>query len=150
MAVRLSPLVEPRVAKSSFLSFFVDDQRFPRTARLLTKAEFDSSFQSKKLVSSLCFRAHVLFLPETEAQLGLAIAKRVVPLAVHRNRLRRLIRESFRKQRSGLTGLKIVVLVKPKIREFEHSAIQLDLNLLFNRLNSLNLISHPGTMPDSI
>ena len=45
-------------------------------------------------------------------RLGLAIAKRSLPRAVDRNRIKRLIRESFRQCRSELPARDIVVLVK--------------------------------------
>lgn len=49
------------------------------------------------------------------ARLGLAIAKRAVPSAVDRNRIRRLIRESFRYRQSKLVGLDIVVVTGPPL-----------------------------------
>jgi len=46
------------------------------------------------------------------ARLGLAIAKRQVRKATDRNRLKRLIRESFRHNQDILSGLDIIVLVR--------------------------------------
>jgi ribonuclease P protein component len=45
-----------------------------------------------------------------EARLGLAISKKNCKLATARNRLKRLIRESFRTHRGELAGLDIVVI----------------------------------------
>ena len=45
-----------------------------------------------------------------EARLGLAIAKKNCRLAVARNRLKRIIRESFRTHQASLGGLDIVVM----------------------------------------
>lgn len=47
------------------------------------------------------------------ARLGLAIAKKNCRRAVARNRLRRLVRESFRLHQQQLDGLDIVVMNKP-------------------------------------
>lgn len=44
------------------------------------------------------------------ARLGLAIAKRAIPRAVERNRVRRIIREGFRCHQYQLAGLDIVVV----------------------------------------
>lgn len=44
------------------------------------------------------------------ARLGLAIAKKHCKLAVSRNRLKRIVRESFRQHREYLEGLDIVVM----------------------------------------
>ena len=46
-------------------------------------------------------------------RLGLAIAKKHVKLASHRNRLKRIIRESFRQHQSEFSNIDIVVLSRP-------------------------------------
>jgi len=45
-----------------------------------------------------------------DARLGLAISRKNSRLAVERNRLKRIIRESFRTHRAALRGLDIVVM----------------------------------------
>jgi len=45
-----------------------------------------------------------------DARLGLAISRKNCRLAVERNRLKRIIRESFRTHRAALGGLDIVVM----------------------------------------
>ncbi len=49
---------------------------------------------------------------KTQARLGIVVAKRNVKLAVARNRLKRIVRESFRQQQQALQGLDIVVVIK--------------------------------------
>jgi ribonuclease P protein component len=46
------------------------------------------------------------------ARLGMAVGVRAVPKAVGRNRLRRLIRESFRTHREGLPAVDVVVIAR--------------------------------------
>lgn len=46
------------------------------------------------------------------ARLGIVVAKKNVKLAVARNRLKRIVRESFRLQQQSLHGLDIVVVIK--------------------------------------
>jgi len=50
---------------------------------------------------------------EQEARLGLAISKKLCKLAVGRNRLKRVVRESFRHHCAELAGLDVVVLNRP-------------------------------------
>lgn len=50
---------------------------------------------------------------EQEARLGLAISKKNCRLAVGRNRLKRVVRESFRHHYEYLKGLDVVVLNQP-------------------------------------
>ena len=47
------------------------------------------------------------------ARLGLAISKKNCRLAVDRNRLKRVVRESFRHHRDDLDGFDVVVLNQP-------------------------------------
>lgn len=45
-----------------------------------------------------------------EARIGFVIAKKKIPTAVARNRVRRVVRESFRQQRNNLGGIDIIIL----------------------------------------
>jgi ribonuclease P protein component len=50
----------------------------------------------------------------TTARLGLAIAKKSVKKAVDRNRIKRVVRESFRHQKWTLSNIDFVVLCRDK------------------------------------
>lgn len=47
---------------------------------------------------------------DQEAKLGLAVSKKYCRLAIQRNKIKRTIRESFRKNKDKLKGFDIVVL----------------------------------------
>ena len=51
------------------------------------------------------------------ARLGLAVSKKHCRRATARNRIKRIIRESFRQQQDMLTGLDIVVINRPAATE---------------------------------
>lgn len=59
------------------------------------------------------------------ARLGIVVAKRNVKLAVARNRIKRLVRETFRQQQQRLDGLDIVVVVKKNFILDQNNAGQL-------------------------
>lgn len=86
------------------------DAHFPKSARLRRKADFDRIFaKSEKSVDgcfTLLYRGNGL----PHARLGLAISLRCARAAVARNRIKRVIRESFRRQQRALVGLDIVVI----------------------------------------
>ena len=86
---------------------------FPRTVRLLTPADFGQVFKRNKRASNhhWIVLAHRGTFPA--ARIGMAIAKKKAKRAVDRNRIKRVIRESFREQQQALAGLDIVVLNKP-------------------------------------
>lgn len=69
--------------------------------RVFRKAE-----RSKDQLFTVLFRSN----GSREARLGLAISKKNTRLAAGRNRLKRLVRESFRQHKDKLAGLDIVVL----------------------------------------
>lgn len=84
---------------------------FPPQFRLLSSGDFQSVFKGTECRSS--DQALTLLARQNgldHARLGLAISKRFIKTAVGRNRVKRLVRESFRQHQSLLAGLDIVVL----------------------------------------
>lgn len=81
--------------------------------RLPDQASFKRVFQKAERSRDDVFT--VLYRPNDtgEPRLGLAIAKKNCKLASGRNRLKRIIRESFRQHRQALGGIDIVVLSQP-------------------------------------
>ena len=65
---------------------------------------------------------------KSHARLGMAVPKRQLKRAVDRNRIKRLIRESFRKHQAQLQGLDVVVLVR-------HGIVKLDNETVFRALD---------------
>jgi len=85
---------------------------FPETLRIKTAGEYDYVFASPCRVANRCFTALARPNQQAHPRLGLIISKRCAKSAVQRNRLKRLIRESFRHSQAGLAGLDIVVIGK--------------------------------------
>lgn len=85
---------------------------FPADARLRQSAQFRAVFKNgrRHVRSGLV----VIVAPggAPRARLGLAVAKRHLPRAVDRNRVKRVIRESFRATRTGLAEVDVVVLAR--------------------------------------
>jgi ribonuclease P protein component len=91
----------------------VTDQGFGRKLRLLTASDFKAVFgQADYKVS--CAQLLILAINNGDKtpRLGMVIAKKHVRLANSRNRLKRLIRESFRRHQQLLGGLDIVILAR--------------------------------------
>ena len=88
-----------------------EEQRFPRHVRLLNGRDFQGVFkhtECRSVDNKLTVLARQNDLGY--ARLGLAISKRIIKTAVGRNRVKRLVRESFRLHQSSLAGLDIVVM----------------------------------------
>ena len=87
-------------------------RNFPRQLRLLHAANFDNVFKNGQRSADRYFT--ILFHDNALSQprLGFAISKQKVRLAVSRNRLRRLVRESFRLRATSLPAVDLVVLAR--------------------------------------
>jgi ribonuclease P protein component len=82
---------------------------FARRQRLLKAAEFEAVFANRCAARTTYFQ--VMARPNELgcARLGMVVSKRLYPLAVDRNRMRRLIREAFRHMAAGLPSVDLVV-----------------------------------------
>lgn len=99
------------------------DFAFPPAVRLRTAAEFSPVFRHGRRVADQCFVLLARPNQGVTARLGLAVARKAVRRAVQRNRMKRLIRNSFRERRQQLAALDIVVLVKADAPAFSNQAL---------------------------
>ena len=86
--------------------------RFPRRCRLSQANEFRRVFADPCKSAGPCFT--ILAIPNglAHARLGLAISKKNVKAATSRNRVKRVVRESFRRHQDRLSGLDVVVIAR--------------------------------------
>lgn len=100
------------------------DEAFPRSARLLHRADYQRVF-ARPLKKSADRYLTVLARPNRlgYARLGLAISKKQARRAVQRNRLKRLIRESFRLHRPALGDLDLVVMARAQAASASNTEI---------------------------
>ncbi|HNP35788.1 MAG TPA: ribonuclease P protein component [Woeseiaceae bacterium] len=84
--------------------------RFTKNNRLLDASSFSQVFAKAHRSRDKWFTVLCRNNEMTSARLGLAISKRNCKKAVGRNRIKRIIRESFRQEQHELEGLDIVVM----------------------------------------
>jgi ribonuclease P protein component len=77
------------------------DQRFPRSCRLRSRREFVEVYAKGRRVGSSSFTLFALPNDRTTCRLGVTVSRKIGG-AVVRNRVKRLLREVFRRNRSGL------------------------------------------------
>ncbi|HHM04355.1 MAG TPA: ribonuclease P protein component [Gammaproteobacteria bacterium] len=84
--------------------------RFPKSHRLLKRQDYQRVFNHGKRHSHGGFTVLALRNQLPHPRLGLVVSKRCGRRSVDRQRLKRLVRESFRLQQDTLGGLDIVVI----------------------------------------
>ncbi|WP_187670444.1 ribonuclease P protein component [Zestomonas carbonaria] len=110
-------------------------QDFGREKRLLTPRQFKAVFDSP---SAKVPGKNVLLLARQNdldhPRLGLVIGKKSVKLSVERNRLKRVIRTSFRLNQDSLAGWDIVVVARKGIADQENAELAQHFGKLWKRL----------------
>lgn len=108
-------------------------QGFSPAQRLLAPAEFTQVFKSGRRRSDSCFTVIAAPGPGPTARLGLAVSRKVSRSAVQRNRIKRLVRESFRKHSANLPALDIVVMARPGAAECDNPLLSHSIDALLER-----------------
>lgn len=91
---------------------------------------------------------HRALLPgQTAARLGFAVSRKVDKRAVGRNRIKRVLRETFRQVRGHLAGGDIVVVARPAASTLDNAALAAVFLQLLQRAGALPPAGGAGTMP---
>ncbi|MDA0821302.1 MAG: ribonuclease P protein component [Proteobacteria bacterium] len=109
-------------------------QFFPKTLRLKKPVEFTNAFASGKKYRSRAFTITVTANQLTHPRLGLAISRRAAAKAVDRNRIKRIVRESFRCNASTLRSIDIVVQATLATSTQSSQSLSLELSDLWVKL----------------
>ena len=110
---------------------------FSKTSRLLSAADFKAVFTKAQFkVSCRYFLILAIKNDSLKPRLGLVIAKKNVPTAMHRNRIKRLIRESFRLNPGLVERLDLVVLARKDADKLDNSLIRAKLEKLITDISN--------------
>jgi ribonuclease P protein component len=112
-------------------------QGFSPAQRLLSPAEFTHTFKSGRRHGDSCFTIVVAPGAAPSARLGLAVSRKVSKSAVQRNRIKRLVRESFRKHSKDLPAVDIVVMARPGAAGCDNPRLSASIDALLERTPSL-------------
>ncbi len=120
--------------------------RYPRGCRLLAADEYQQVFKrcetkaGDRLISVLAINTGL-----GHPRLGTAVSIKAAGNAVKRNRIKRLIRESFRLNQHLLGSRDLVVLVRPGISQRSNRQI---LDTLSTHWRTIAAHAHTGTHTD--
>jgi ribonuclease P protein component len=118
----------------------------PREARVRRAGDFAALRQASGRLGGRCFSVRWRPNGLDHARLGLAISKRVSKRAVERNRIKRLVRESFRRTRLGLPPIDLVVMAREAAAGVPGTELLAELDALWRRLPPLKPAEGTGTI----
>ncbi|MDX5586637.1 MAG: ribonuclease P protein component [Aureibaculum sp.] len=111
------------------------EKKFSRKLRLLLPSDykfvFNQSIRSSDKLLTILARKNPA---QNHSRLGLAIAKKSVKTAVHRNRIKRQSREYFRLNQNKIACADYVILVRRGIDKMDNQVIVQSLAKQFNYL----------------
>ena len=96
------------------------DFSFPRRIRIVKTDDYSSVFNFRHRISGKFLVIHYQYNVLPWARLGIVTTKKITPLAVDRNYMKRVIREFFRKDRYG-AGLANIDLIVRTQKTFNHA-----------------------------
>lgn len=111
---------------------------FPKGKRLLTRSDFDRVFKRSKKIQNKHFSLLIHYTGSKNnkdvknSRLGLVVSKKVDKTAVGRNRIKRLVRESFR-IRQNLKLADYAILAKPACKHVDNETLFKSLNHLWQQ-----------------
>ncbi|MBK4775837.1 ribonuclease P protein component [Candidatus Pantoea edessiphila] len=112
--------------------------KFPKKLRLLKSSEFFFIFREPKCIYSLQFNIFGRINKLQHPRIGLTIAKKYVRLAHERNRIKRLIRESFRLNQHKLPFMDFVAVARKRSVDLDNVVLLKKLEKLWQRYCQLS------------
>ncbi|MGB5622726.1 MAG: ribonuclease P protein component [Gammaproteobacteria bacterium] len=110
------------------------DARLRRDYRLSNKGDFTRIFRRSQRSADALFVVLASRGSHDHARLGMAISMKATGSAVCRNRIKRLVRESFRLRRADMPALDFVVMAKPGVARESTARIAASLDAHWSRI----------------
>jgi len=109
---------------------------FSKRHRFSAHGSFGAALRSPRKLRGNTVVLHIVIVEgrENSARLGIALTRRLVPHAVDRNCLKRLVRDEFRRHEVKNLGLDCVVALRMPFDGSLAPAVRVELRHLFNEL----------------
>jgi ribonuclease P protein component len=126
--------VAPATSGNSCLGSMPGRLTLPARLRLRHKRDFDAAYARGRRLGDGFFTVTATLNEAGVPRLGLAVAVRIAGGGVARNRIRRIIRESFRLHQHELPAVDLVVSARLKVREATRAALRASLEALWKKV----------------
>jgi ribonuclease P protein component len=124
----------------------MSDVGLPRATRLRHAADFAALRKPTGRLGSECFRIRYRTNQVGFARLGQAVSRRVSKRAVDRNRIKRVVRESFRQVQRQLPPVDVLIIANPPAAACDNAALRAELERLWPRIGPLKQSPQAGTI----
>jgi len=112
------------------------EQTFARRYRLTKTDEFSSVFGFRRALRGKLLMLHYQPRPDglNDARLGVVVGKKLLKRAVDRNRVKRIVREQFRRERPSLPACDLIVRLAVKLTPLDGKLVAGDFLALLEKL----------------
>jgi ribonuclease P protein component len=107
---------------------------YSRRHRFSARGSFGPVLRASRKVRGRLAIIHASPAAGSVSRLGVALTRRLVPSAVDRNRVKRLVREAFRRHPLKHSGLDCVVMLRERFASAQAAEIAAEVRALLGRL----------------
>ncbi|TAN04025.1 MAG: ribonuclease P protein component [Rhodanobacteraceae bacterium] len=118
----------------------------PPSARLRRAADFAALRNATGRWQGRHFALRWIASLQACPRLGMAVSRKVSKRAVMRNRIKRVIRETFRARYDRLPALDILVIARSSAAASDNQALREELDRAWRQLQALKQAAAPGTI----
>jgi len=109
---------------------------YSRRHRFAAPGAFGPVLRGSRKVRGRFAILHVVSTREGASRFGIALTRRLMPLSVDRNRVKRIAREVFRRHAAKSAGVDCVLMLRERVRFEDRAMFAAEVAELFDRMST--------------